>query len=189
MINGSLFPSPSNKIDVLVIGGGVIGVCAAFYLSKQGRMVTLVEQADIGAGCSYGNAGLIVPSHSIPLAAPGVLRQGLKWMLNPASPFFIKPRFDLDLLAWLWRFRAACNDAAMRRAIPLLRDLNRASLDLYHGLMAQENLDCDFQQNGLLMLFHSEHGYQDGLAEARLLAEYGLRLKTLNAEETRALEP
>jgi D-amino-acid dehydrogenase len=189
MINSTLFPSRPTKTDVLVIGGGVIGVCAAYYLSTQGRQVTLVEQSEVGMGCSYGNAGLIVPSHSIPLAAPGVLLQGLKWMLNPESPFFIKPRFDLDLFAWLWRFRATCNELAMRRAIPLLRDLNRASLDLYHGLMAQENLDCDFQQNGMLMLFDSEHGYHDGLAEAQLLADYGLRLKTLNAEETRALEP
>ena len=59
--------------DVLVIGGGVIGVCAAYYLAGPGRSVILVDQDDIAAGSSYGNAGLIVPSHIIPLPHPGVL--------------------------------------------------------------------------------------------------------------------
>jgi len=82
------------KTDVLIIiiGGGVIGVCTAYYLAMLGREVTIVEKGEVGAACSYGNAGLIVPSHSIPLAAPGVLTKGLKWMLDPESPFFIKMR-------------------------------------------------------------------------------------------------
>ncbi len=74
------------KTDICIIGGGVIGVCAAFYLERAGRKVTLVDKGEIGMACSYKNAGLIVPSHIIPLAAPGVITQGLKWMFNPKSP-------------------------------------------------------------------------------------------------------
>ena len=80
--------------SALVIGGGVIGVCSAYYLAREGFAVTLVEKADVAAGSSYGNSGLIVPSHAIPLAAPGVLWKGLKWMRDPESPFYIKPRLD-----------------------------------------------------------------------------------------------
>jgi len=93
------------KTETLIIGGGAIGVCCAFYLNALGRKVLLVEKNDICSGSSYGNAGLIVPSHSTPLAAPGVIGQGLKWMFKPQSPFYIKPRLYRNLLAWLWKFR------------------------------------------------------------------------------------
>ena len=86
-----------HKPDVLVIGGGVIGVCSAYYLAKAGYSVTLIERGDICSGSSYGNAGWLVPSHSFPLANAGAIIQGLRWMFNPESPFYVKPRLDLDL--------------------------------------------------------------------------------------------
>jgi len=121
---------------VVVVGGGVIGVCAAYYLARAGASVTLLERADIAAGSSHGNAGLVVPSHAVPLAAPGVLWQGLKWMADPESPFWIKPRLDPALAAWLWRFQQHCTDAHVRRAMPVIRDLSEASLALYEELAA-----------------------------------------------------
>ena len=90
-----------HNTDVLVVGGGVIGVCSAYYLAKTGRSVTLIEQGDICSGSSYGNAGWVVPSHSFPLANTGAVMQALRWMFNPDSPFYIKPRLDLDLFKWL----------------------------------------------------------------------------------------
>ncbi|MFQ5614329.1 MAG: NAD(P)/FAD-dependent oxidoreductase [Anaerolineae bacterium] len=179
----------SKQEDVVIIGGGVIGVCAAYFLTKAGRTVTLLEQGEIGSGSSYGNAGLIVPNHVIPLAAPGVLTQGLKWLLNPESPFYVKPRLDFDLLAWLWRFQAACREDKMRRAIPVLRDLGRASAALYRQLVAEEKLDCGYERRGLIMLFKSERGYEEGLAEARLLREFGLSPQPVSADEVRGLIP
>ncbi len=111
------------ETDVLVIGGGAIGVCSAYYLSKQGRAVAIVEKGDIGSGSSYGNAGLIVPSHSTPLAEPGMISKGIKWMFNPESPFYIKPRFSCELISWLWKFWRACSKRQMNRSIPVIRDL------------------------------------------------------------------
>jgi D-amino-acid dehydrogenase len=177
------------QADVLVIGGGVIGVCAAYYLAERGRQVTLVEQGEICAGCSYGNAGLIVPSHSIPLAAPGVWLKGLKWLFNPESPFYIKPRLDFALFSWLWKFRAACNEQRMRQAIPLLRDLSRASIELYDQLSTRKGLEFGYQRNGVLMLFRSEQGYKEGLEEAHLLREMGIELNVLSATEVQEHEP
>jgi D-amino-acid dehydrogenase len=127
--------------DVLIVGGGVIGVCSAYYLARRGYQVTVLDQAEIGSGSSYGNAGLIVPSHLVPLAAPGALAQGLKWMLDVESPFYIKPRLDKDLIAWLWRFRAASREAPLRQALPIMRQLGFASADLYQELIATEHLD------------------------------------------------
>ena len=111
-----------NKTDVLIIGGGAVGVCAAYYLREAGYQVTLVDRGEIGSGASHGNMGLVVPSHSVPLAAPGVVSQGLKWMFKPDSPFYIKPRPDPSLIRWLWAFWKASGEGRMRRAIPLIRD-------------------------------------------------------------------
>ena len=97
--------------DVLVIGGGVIGVCAAYALSTRQKRVVVIDAGSIGAGSSYGNAGLIVPSHSLPLAVPGVIGKGLRWMLDKESPFYIRPRADSALFSWLLKFRAAATES------------------------------------------------------------------------------
>ena len=107
--------------EVLVVGAGVVGVATAYALAERGRRVVAIDAGEVGAGCSYGNAGLIAPSAGMPLAAPGVLSQGLRWMLDKDSPFYIKPRPDPALISWLLRFRAAANEKQAHAAVPLLR--------------------------------------------------------------------
>jgi D-amino-acid dehydrogenase len=176
-------------VDVLVIGGGVIGVCAAHYLSQMGRSVTLVERGEICSGASYGNSGLLVPSHAVPLAAPGVVWKGIKWMFNPASPFYIKPRFDIDLLAWLWKFGGACTKGHVRRAAPLIRDLSLASLDLFDELAALEEFEFGFERNGLLALSNSSEGLDELGKEVETLRGIGLEASLLSPAEVAAREP
>lgn len=171
------------KTETLIIGGGAIGVCCAFYLNALGKNVLLVERNDICAGSSYGNAGLIVPSYSIPLAAPGVIGQGLKWMSKPQSPFYIKPRLDRNLLAWLWQFRGVCNLDHVRQSIPVLYDLHTASLNLYDELTALEGLDFALEKMGLLELFNTRKGYDKGLKDFQLLKEYGIENRILPQKE------
>jgi D-amino-acid dehydrogenase len=102
---------------VLVIGGGVIGLCTALYCARRGLSVTLAERNGVSRdGCSFGNAGIVVPSHFVPLAAPGMVALGLKWMLSPRSPFYIKPRASWHLLDWLLKFWRAATPAHVRRA-------------------------------------------------------------------------
>jgi D-amino-acid dehydrogenase len=173
----------------LVIGGGVIGVCAAYYLARDGVTVTLVEKGDIAAGSSYGNAGLVVPSHSIPLAAPGVWWKGLRWMANPESPLYIKPRLDGELLRWLLRFRAACTESHLRRAVPLLRDLGYESRALYRELAKVAGLDFGYRENGVLQVFRTEKGLAEGVHEAEVLTSAGIPVRPLDAAGARALEP
>jgi len=176
--------------DILIIGGGIIGVTAAYFLAEAGADVTLVEKGDIAAGSSYGNAGLICPCHSEPIPRPGVLTQGLKWLLDPESPFYIKPRLSPDLVTWLWRFQAHCNEAAVQRAIPLLRDMQRESLLLYQALIAQEQIDCDFERKGGLTLFRTEAGLAKGHHEVEAMGRFGLQMELLpDAAAVRALEP
>src|SRR5688572_5456075 len=109
---------------VAIIGGGVIGLFAAFECAQRGMKVTVIERnGEARDGCSYGNTGMVVPSHFVPLAAPGMVALALKWMWNPASPFYVKPRFSLDLATWGLRFWKAANAAQIRRAAA------RAALD------------------------------------------------------------
>ena len=174
--------------EILVIGAGAIGICSAYYLSELGRNVTVVERGEVCSGSSYGNSGIIVPSHSIPLAAPGIMSKGIKWLLNPESPFYIKPRFNFELFSWLWKFRRACNVQQMHRAIPIIRDLNLASLQLFEELSAIEDLDFGFEKKGMVSVFISEKGFKEGIEEARLMQKNGIKAKVLNVDEIQKLE-
>ncbi len=169
------------ELDVLIIGGGVIGLCSAWYLQQRGYSVAIVDKGEIGQGSSAGNAGLIVPSHFVPLAAPGVVGQGLKWMFNPDSPFYIKPRANLDLIRWLWKFARASTQAHVERSMPLLLDMHLQSLALFEQLADENALDFGFEQNGVLMLYHSAVGEKecDELVEAA--AHLDLQLGKLSA--------
>jgi len=174
-------------VDVLVIGGGIVGVTSAHYLAAKGRSVTLLEKGEISSGCSAGNAGFVCPSHSIPHAAPGVIKKGLKWMFDPDSPFYIKPRFSPALFSWLWKFRAACTEERVRRVMTLLRDLHCASVELFDELA--KTLDFGWRREGLLSLYRTAHAYQDGLKESALLQEIGVPSRALTPEEIAAKVP
>lgn len=174
---------------IIVVGGGVVGVCSAYYLARRGLKVMLVERGDIAAGSSYGNAGLIVPSHSVPLAAPGVLQQGLRWMLDADSPFYIRPRPSRALVRWLLRFRRACTEDHVRRSLPLIRDLSRASLGLYRELAALPGLEFGFREDGVLAVFRTAVGLEHGRQEAAVLSAAGIAARVLDAADARTLEP
>ena len=179
----------SQNEDVLLIGGGIIGVCSAYYLAQQGLAVTLIEKGEICSGSSHGNAGLICPSHSTPLCAPGVLSQGLKWMLDPESPFYIKPRPDLALLPWILRFAAHCTPRAAERGTDLFRQMHLASLALYKDLIQREGLSCHFAQSGALTIYNSAEGIESGRREAEKLQELGAPVRIIDAAEAKALAP
>ena len=108
-------------MKVTVIGGGIIGLCSALYLKKEGFEVEIVEQNDFSNNCSYGNAGLVAPSHIIPLASPGMISKGIKYALNPASPFYIKPVMDPDLIKWAWNFYRSATHKHVDNSATVLR--------------------------------------------------------------------
>ena len=114
--------------EILIVGAGVIGVSTAHYLAQRGHRVTVLERGAADRdGCSFGNAGMIVPSHFVPLAAPGMVALGLRWMWNPESPFYVKPRLSWELASWAVKFWRAATPAHVARCAPLIRDLSFAS--------------------------------------------------------------
>lgn len=174
---------------IIVIGGGAIGLCAAYYLREAGCDVTVLEMDTIGSGSSLHNAGLVVPSHFVPLASPGVLGLSLRWMLNPESPFYIKPRLDGDLAGWFWHFLRSATERRAERAMPLLRDLSWASLALFEDLAKLPEMDFEFRKLGLLMLFRTAHGRARSEKAAEQATKIGVGAQVLDRGGLQEVEP
>jgi D-amino-acid dehydrogenase len=172
---------------VAIVGGGVIGLSAALECTRRGHRVTVIERAPARRGASLGNAGMIVPSHFIPLAAPGMIGLGLKWMWYPESPFYIQPRLDWDLLTWAIRFWRASTPERVQRAAPLLRDLHLASRELYARLAKEE--DFGLVKKGLLMLCKTERALAEEARTAMKAQQLGVPAKILDAPQTATLDP
>jgi D-amino-acid dehydrogenase len=172
--------------DVLVVGGGAVGVCCALELSRQGADVMLLESgAELGTGCSAGGAGLLCPSHAAPLATRAALRNGLRWSLTRDGPFALRLR--PPLLPWLARFAAACTPARERAATDILRELSVASLELHERLRGEA--DTGTERLGTLNVYETEAGFDVGRREAAEHARAGLRSHVLSAAEAGELEP
>ncbi|MDO8753538.1 MAG: FAD-dependent oxidoreductase [Anaerolineales bacterium] len=180
----------NSKHDVLIIGGGPVGLNCAYYLLKSGRQVTILDAKEIGKGSGSGNAGHIVPSHIIPLAAPGVVTSALKWMLDPAhSPFGMKVSLDPKYISWLLQFVAACSDANVQRAIPPLNSLGQLSAKNFAQLIAEEKFDCHHQTQGVIFLYKNQKAFEDGKHEAELTQKHGIPIDVLDESALYAREP
>ena len=138
-------------MKVGVVGGGIIGYCSAYYLQKSGHEVTIFEKSNEQDSPSYWNAGMVVPSHFIPLSSPGVISQGLRWMFRADSPFYIKPKLDRDLISWGLKFYKAATKSRVKIAAPLLNELLINSRALITEILQQESIDAGFSDKGLMI--------------------------------------
>ena len=140
-------------------------------------------------GASYVNAGYLSPSHIVPLSAPGVMKKGLKWMLNSASPLYIKPRLDSDFLKWTLAFNKSCNASHVNKAIPAIKDISLMSQDLYDDIKRDESFTFHYEKKGLLMLCQTEKMLEEEVETARLAKREGLDAEEISVKELEALEP
>lgn len=169
--------------NVLVIGGGAVGACVAYYSARAGLSVTLVEKGELGSGCSGTNAGLIVPSHIIPMANQKARRLALKGLFHLQSPFVIRVRPDPELFRWLWRFHKSCAPQKMGQGLDALSRLNRTSFQLWKDLINDESLDCGFQQKGWLLVYKKEKTFREALEDRELLQSRGIESEILNSRK------
>lgn len=174
---------------IVIVGGGVVGLFTAWYLSKSGAEVVVVERTDMTDGCSYGNAGLIVPSHVVPFASPGMLRKGLVNIFKSSSPVAAKMSLDADLLQWYARFATVATNKHVEKSIPVLKELSLFSKSLYAGLKEYNELDFPFWENGLLMLYKAEKVGEELRHEAEIARNAGLQVSDLTTADVHALEP
>lgn len=181
----------SNPRSAVVVGGGIVGLCSAYYLAREGFAVTLIERNPEGADtCAQGSAGYVSPSHVQPISSPGMVWQGLKWMTSSRSPFYIQPRLDLDLIRWGWLFALHCTPEHTQRAAPVLAQHCLESRRLYVELAEKTGNSFEFRAEGLFNLCKTQETldkYSKGLAA--LANSVGVEARTLSARETAALEP
>jgi D-amino-acid dehydrogenase len=175
--------------SVTIIGGGVSGLFSAYYLQKAGCHVSIIEQGSFADGCSFGNAGMIVPSHIVPLAQPGMIAKGLRWMLRSTSPFYVKPRLSWDLARWGMLFWKHATEAHVQRSIPVLRDISLLSKQLFQDLAASGEVDFGWHERGLMMLYKNADTEHEMAEEARLANRAGITADLLTAQAVQDLEP
>lgn len=174
---------------VVIVGGGVVGLFTAWYLQKAGAEVTVVERTDLNDGCSFGNAGLIVPSHVVPLASPGMLRKGVLNMFKSTSPVAANLCPDLDLFQWYARFAASATNKHVEKSIPVLKELSLFSKSLYAGLKEDNELEFPFWEKGLLMLYRAEKVGDELRHEAEIARNAGLKVTDLTTADVHKFEP
>jgi len=176
-------------MKAVVIGGGIIGLSSAYYLNQAGWEVTVIDKGDFLNNCSYGNAGYVCPSHFIPMATPGIVKQGLKWMLNSKSPFYVQPRFSASLVDWGLKFmRSATPEKVEAAAVPL-RDIAIISQHEYEQWANIPSFNFSYQHKGLLEIFQTEKVAEHAAHTVEKGKELGLDVDLLNFEALQQLEP
>lgn len=176
--------------NIVIIGGGIVGLCSAYYLNKSGHQVTVIDKGDITSGASFVNAGYITPSHIIPLASPGMIAQGIKMMFNSSSPFYMKPRLDMDFMKWSWYFHRSSTKAKVEKAIPLIKEINIISKELFSDIKDSGDLgDFQLERKGLLMLYKTEASYLHEKHVAERVKFLGLEVSELDKKALKKLEP
>jgi D-amino-acid dehydrogenase len=175
--------------DVLVLGGGVIGLACAYWLRRTGRDVIVLEQDRLGAGASHGNCGTITPSHATPLAMPGMIGKALRWMLKADAPLYVKPRLDFELFAWLARFARQCNWSEFRRVTRIKAELLLRSREWLERLVRDERLECEFGARGTLYVHRDPRAWEAAQWLPRELAVVGVPIECWDGARARAQEP
>jgi len=173
----------------VVIGGGIIGGCAAYYLTRRGWDVTLVEKDQFGQGASWGNCGLIVPTHLLPLNTPTNLKAGLKWMLKQNAPLYIRPTLDIQRLSWFLRFAGNCHPGAIQRSTIGMAALLQPAVRLYEELIEVEGISCEWDRKGALHLFQNQKDWKNFAAADGVARRFGLGAQMLDKQALLEKEP
>lgn len=174
--------------SVIVIGAGVIGVCAAYYLTKRGQRVTILERGSLEEGASKGNAGIIALGHP-PLPRPGLVWKTIKWILDKGSPLYVPLRFDWQFIRWMWNFRQACTPEHFKKCMQILADHGWAAKQCWDQIVDDEKIDCEYHRTGWLDVFRTSEGMNHGMLEADLLRQYGFDVQIISGDELRRRDP
>ncbi|MCF6247743.1 MAG: FAD-dependent oxidoreductase [Desulfobacula sp.] len=175
--------------DIIIVGGGIIGLACAHYLLKQNKSVRIIEQDKIGSGASHGNCGLLHFSGIIPLCAPGVVSHEFFRVIRGTSPLYIKPQFDIKLFHWLYKFAGYCNAKHMNAAAKAKNQILSYSLELFETLFSSIDLNCDFEKKGLLTLFKNQSYFDKYAKTNAFLEKFNMGGRPLTPSQIQDIEP
>lgn len=179
---------PSGR--TVVIGGGVVGACCAYYLAKAGSQVIILDRGQFGAGCSHANCGFICPSHILPLATPGAIWSTLKTLFQKNSPLKVRPGVVLGNMSWFLGFARRCNRRDMLKAGEGIQALLQSSRSLFQELIQAEGIDCEWETKGLLFVFQSRKQFEHYVHTDELLqTHFGMAAKRFDSASLAELEP
>jgi D-amino-acid dehydrogenase len=173
----------------IIVGGGIVGLSSAYYLQQTGWDVTVLDKGDFSDNCSYGNAGYVCPSHFVPLATPGIVKQGLKWMWNSKSPFYVEPRLSPALISWGLKFMKSATAQHVQKAAVPLRDFALFSQHCYEEWIRVPGFDFAYEKKGLLEYFQTAEKETQSHHHAEEAQQLGLDAVVLSADQVRAMEP
>ena len=174
---------------IIIVGGGINGLCAAYYLQKKNFEVTVIDSGDISNSCSFGNMGFLSPSHFVPLASPGVISEGLKYMLSSTSPFYIKPRLNLPFLQWAFKFYKNSNQKTVEKNTPHLSELLNLSRKLMDEIKEDIGDVFDMEEIGCMMMCQQQKTFEEELKVAEAAQKLNLNIEILNRDELQKREP
>ncbi len=175
--------------SIIIVGGGIIGLSCAYFLHKAGHQVTVIDQSKMNGGASYVNAGYLAPSHLIPLSAPGVMKQGIKWMLDRKSPLYIKPRLNADLIKWSWAFNKSCTSKHVQRVVPVMKEVAVLGRDLYDQIKREEGFNFQLEKKGLLMLCQTDQTLHHEVELVEIAQKEGLSARSISTAEVQKMMP
>ena len=177
------------KKKVVVLGGGIVGLSTAYYLIQEGHEVTIIDKGRLDSGASHVNAGYLTPSHIVPMAAPGMISKGIKWMFNAKSPFYIKPRFDLDLIRWGLKFMKSCTNEHVQRSMKSILDINLLSKKLYLEMLKSESFDFHLETKGLLMAYKTSQAEKEESEVSKWAKDLGIKVEQFSKEQVLKIQP
>ena len=179
----------SARDDVLIVGGGVIGLASGLALLQAGRSVRVLEAGTAGCGSSHGNCGTITPSHAAPLAAPGTIGKALRWMFTPDAPFRVSPRVDPALWAWMLGFARRCNRRDWLRAMHARATILQASRAAFPDWLAAHGIDCEFEPSGVDHVYRDRAQFEAYAEEAAQLRALGIPVEIVDGADYLRTEP
>jgi D-amino-acid dehydrogenase len=174
----------TSHADVIVVGAGVVGCASAYFLAEAFDRVVVLERGQVGMGASFGNAGHLTPGDAIPLAAPGIVGQALRWAIRPDSPFSMSWKLTPSYVAWLASF-ARWSRRGMDARIDALKALAELSLDLVELTPEADRSGFEYRRAGVLNVYQTGHGLSSGVDAAGVLRRHGIQAEQLDAGEVR----
>ncbi|MFJ9369037.1 NAD(P)/FAD-dependent oxidoreductase [Nocardia sp. NPDC101769] len=177
--------------DVVVIGGGVVGLFCAQQLSQRGATVTVLERGAVGGpqSCSAGNTGFVGTHGAAPLAEPGMLAIAVPGATDPDAPWYIEPRPDAELSHWLRHFRRACSAEAAANGFRVLIGMKTRSLAILLELCASENMAALLESPGIVLAFKTPAGFDEASRTVARTVAGGVPLRVLGSGELDELAP
>ena len=178
-----------SRSDVLILGGGVIGLSCALALLRRGASVRVLERSAPGCGASHGNCGTLTPSHAIPLTVPGMPWKALRWMLRRDAPLYVNPRPDWARWRWLLGFAKRCNLASAEHAAIARSAILQRSWTLLPRVLVEEGIDCEYAPAGSLFVYRDERTFAEDRSEIAWQHRLGIAAAALRGGEVEAMEP